>query len=149
MPYHFLISHFHFFPTFTWPHECAKQGLRVLKREGCTAQVLFGREGKVCRWKGAPLIFSLRKFIALTPGFPTSDVSQCNQTSRVSKSLCGSSIVDKKETFAPKMRLFLLRQRKGTKTNSTCTLSVAHHSLYPKMGPVQHAVLHVLWKQLV
>lgn len=76
------------------------------------------------------------------------DVIQCNQTSWESRVYVDPALQTKKKLFLLKWDFSLGRERE-TKPNSTCTLSVGHHSLYPKMGTLLDAVLHVLWKQLV
>lgn len=116
-----------------------KWGLRALKREGSTAQVLFGREGKVCRWKGAPLIFSLRKFIAskvLMPGFPTSRQMGSNAAKLLENQrvYVDTALQTKRKLFFLKLLSSSLGRERRTKTSSTCTPTVGHHSLYPKMA---------------
>lgn len=111
MPHHFLVSNFHFFPTFIWPDEC-ETGLESTQKgmkEHCSGSVWqrrYSMEVERC-----PLDFSLRKLSSIKSSdtrlpYLQTDVIQCNQTSRQPKSLCGSSLADKKETFPPKMKLF-------------------------------------------
>lgn len=146
MPHHFLVSNFHFFPTFLWVRTNVKRGRsfgleNTRGKEGALLRLYLSEKVKYVGGKEPLWLLALESSIASKA--PT--IGFCNFKQKWSNAtkLLESWRVYVDPTLLGRKKLFLLKwgpsslgRERAKTTDSTCNLSVDRHSLHPKMGTV-------------